>query len=171
MARTLLESGRSVVALTRADTPAAARARVLEALRVAGAGNHADCVNVVHGDLCDGPVIAAVAGSCRGISRIVHCAGALEFREEFAELDQRVNVQGTANMLRLAEALRVPCCHFSTAYIAGRRPGRALESEIDVGQEFSNPYESSKCRAELLVRDWSRRTGLSAFLFRPGIVV
>ena len=46
-----------------------------------------------------------------------------------------------------------------------------LESEIDVGQEFSNPYESSKCRAELLVRDWSRRTGLSAFLFRPGIVV
>ena len=106
MARTLLESGRSVVALTRADTPAAARARVLEALRVVGAGDYADRVNVVHGDICDGHVIAAAAGSCRGISRIVHCAGALEFREEFAELDQRVNVQGTANMLRLAETLQ-----------------------------------------------------------------
>jgi predicted RND superfamily exporter protein len=72
---------------------------------------------------------------------------------------------------RLAETLHVPFCHFSTAYIAGRRQGRVRESEIDVGQRFNNPYESSKCRAELFVRDWSLRTGLAAFIFRPSIVV
>ncbi len=171
MARTLLESGRSVIALTRADTPGAARTRVLEVLRVVGVGDCEGYVGVLPGDICDAHAMEAAAGSCRGVSCIVHCAGALEFREEFAELDQRVNVHGTANLLRLAETLHVPFCHFSTAYIAGRRPGRVLESEIDVGQGFNNPYESSKCQAELLVRDWSRWTGLAAFIFRPSIVV
>jgi len=171
MARTLLESGRSVVALTRADTSLAAKARVLEALCIVAAGAQADHVDVLHGDLCDGPAMEAAAGSCQGVSCIIHCAGAMEFRAECAELDQQVNVQGTANMLRLAEALHVPFCHFSTAYIAGRRQGRVLESEIDVGQRFNNPYESSKCQAELLIRDWSLRTGLSAFILRPSIVV
>ncbi len=171
MARTLLENGRSVVALTRADTHHAARARALEALRLVGAGDCANGVDVVPGDVCEGHAMQAAVGSCRDVSCIVHCAGALEFREERAELDQRVNVQGTVNLLRLAETLHVPFCHFSTAYIAGRRQGRVLESEIDVGQRFNNPYESSKCRAELLVRDWSRRTGLASFIFRPSIVV
>jgi len=32
----------------------------------------------------------------------------------------------------------------STAYIAGNRSDIALESEIDVGQTFKNPYEESK---------------------------
>jgi len=171
MARRLLESGRSVVALTREDASGAARTRVLEALRMAGAGDCGACVDVVPGDICDDRMVEAAVRSCRDVSYVVHCAGALEFREEFAELDQRVNVHGTANLLRLAEALHVPFCHFSTAYIAGRRQGRVLESEIDVGQEFNNPYESSKCRAELLVRDWSRQTGLAAFIFRPSVVV
>jgi nucleoside-diphosphate-sugar epimerase/predicted lipid carrier protein YhbT len=171
MARAILESGRSIVALTRADTPGAARNRVLEALRVVGASDCEAGVDVLHGDVCDDRVVEAAARSCRNVSCVVHCAGALEFREEFAELGQRVNVYGTANLLRLAETLHVPFCHFSTAYIAGRRQGRVLENETDVGQGFNNPYESSKCRAELLVRDWSRRTGLAAFLFRPSIVV
>lgn len=171
MARTLLESGRSVVALARADTPDAARARALGALRVVGAGDYTDHVAVLHGDVCDDRMMETAALSRRDVSCVVHCAGALEFREEFAELDQRVNVHGTANLLRLAETLHVPFCHFSTAYVAGRRQGRVLENEIDVGQGFNNPYESSKCRAELLVRDWSRRTGLAAFIFRPSIVV
>lgn len=171
MARTLLENGRSVVALARADTPDAARARALGALRVVGAGDYTDHVAVLHGDVCDDRMMETAALSRRDVSCVVHCAGALEFREEFAELDQRVNVHGTANLLRLAETLHVPFCHFSTAYVAGRRQGRVLENEIDVGQGFNNPYESSKCRAELLVRDWSRRTGLAAFIFRPSIVV
>ena len=169
MARVVLESGRSVVALGRADAHATAGTRAHRALTVVGAGRYADRVEVVQGDVCDEHVVDTVAG--RKISRVIHCAGALEFREEFAGLDERVNVQGTAHILRLAEALRVPFCHFSTAYIAGRRQERVLESEIDVGQDFNNPYESSKCLGELLVRDWSQRTQLPAFIFRPSIVV
>ncbi len=171
MARVILENGRQVLALTRADTQAAAEARVQNALAVVGADQYTDRVEVMRGDICDDHLAEALAGHCRDVSCVVHCAGALEFREEYAELDRRVNVQGTANVLRLAEELRVPFCHFSTAYIAGRRQGQVFENEIDVGQEFNNPYESSKCQAELLVRDWTQRTGLAAFVLRPSIVV
>jgi len=171
MARAILESDRHILALTRADSAVAAQDRTLNALRVVGADRYADRVNVVRGDICTDAATNVLSEPCGSVARIVHCAGALEFRPEFEELDRRVNVQGTANMLRLAEELRVPFYHFSTAYIAGRRQGLVLESEIDVGQEFNNPYESSKCRAELLVREWSKRTGLAAFVFRPSIVV
>jgi len=105
------------------------------------------------------------------ISRIVHCAGVVEFGQEFAALSHRVNVEGTAKLLALAERLRVPFCHFSTAYVAGDRRGPVYENEIRVGQRFHNPYESSKFQAELLVQDWANRTGLDAFVFRPSIVV
>jgi len=171
MARIVLESNRSVIALTRANSPAAARTRVFDALRTVGADRYEDRVDVICGDICEAPPSEAVTGRCRGLSGVVHCAGALEFRAEFAELDHRVNVRGTATMLTLAEALHVPFCCFSTAYIAGRRQGRVLESELDVGQDFNNPYESSKCRAEQLVRAWAKRTHLPAFVFRPSIVV
>ena len=43
--------------------------------------------------------------------------------------------------------------HVSTAYVAGNRPDLAMESEIDVGQTFKNPYEESKCRSELIVAE------------------
>jgi nucleoside-diphosphate-sugar epimerase/predicted lipid carrier protein YhbT len=95
----------------------------------------------------------------------------LEFGPEFAGLNHRVNVAGTANLLKLAETLKVPFCHFSTAYVAGKRRGRVFEEELDTGQEFHNTYESSKAQAEKLVQDWAVRTGLRSFIFRPSIVV
>ena len=101
----------------------------------------------------------------------MHCAGVVDFGQELAALSHRVNVEGTANLLTLAERLRVPFCHFSTAYIAGDRQGQVFEHETYTGQQFHNPYESSKCLAEMLVQDWTMRTGLDAFVFRPSIVV
>jgi thioester reductase-like protein len=86
-------------------------------------------------------------------------------------LSHRVNVEGTAHLLTLAGTLRVPFCHFSTAYIAGDRRGRVFEHETSVGQQFHNPYESSKCQAEILVQEWATRTGLDTFVFRPSIMV
>ncbi len=167
VAETILEYGGGIIAIVRAGTPYAAAARVRSALAVVGADKHADRIHVVCGDICGDRLIQ----KGMEISRIVHCAGVVEFGQEFADLSHRVNVEGTANLLTLAERLRVPFCHFSTAYIAGDRLGRVYENDICVGQQFHNSYESSKCQAELLVRDWAIRTGLDAFVFRPSIVV
>jgi nucleoside-diphosphate-sugar epimerase/predicted lipid carrier protein YhbT len=171
MARTILEDGGRIVAIVRADTASAAAARVRGALAVVGAGGYADRVQAVCGDIGDEGLVERLASGQQETARIVHCAGIVEFGQEFAALSRRVNVEGTAGLLRLAERLRVPFCHFSTAYIAGDRRGRVFEREADVGQEFHNPYEASKCQAESLVREWAQRTGLAAFVLRPSIVV
>ncbi len=167
VANTILEDGGRIVAVVRADSESTAAARVRSALAIVGADEYANHVHAVCGDICDDE---RIQGGME-ISRVVHCAGVVEFGQEFAALSHRVNVEGTANLLRLAERLRVPFCHFSTAYIAGDRQGRVFEHETNVGQQFHNPYESSKCQAEILVQDWANRTGLDAFVFRPSIVV
>jgi thioester reductase-like protein/predicted lipid carrier protein YhbT len=171
VATTILEDDGRIVALVRANTASAAAARVREALAVVGAQGRADRVRPVCGDICDRELAEHSVWKQAAISRIVHCAGVVDFGQEFATLSHRVNVEGTANLLRLAEKLRVPFCHFSTAYVAGNRQGRVFEHETCVGQQFHNPYESSKCQAEMLAQDWAMRTGLDAFVLRPSIVV
>ncbi len=171
VAKTILEDGGEIIAIVRAGTPSAAGVRAREALAVVGAAGHTDRVHAICGDICDDGLAGRLVQGGMDVSCIVHCAGVVEFGQEFADLSHRVNVEGTANLLRLAEKLRVPFCHFSTAYIAGDRRGRVYEDEICVGQQFHNPYESSKFQAELLVRNWAMRTGLDAFVFRPSIVV
>jgi thioester reductase-like protein/predicted lipid carrier protein YhbT len=171
VAATILQDGGRIVALVRADTPSVAAARVREALAVVGADGHAERVQAICGDICDGRLMPHLVRGGTEISRIVHCAGVVKFAQEYAGLSHRVNVEGTAHLLTLAERLRVPFGHFSTAYLVGDRQGRVYENEVRAGQRFHNPYESSKCRAELLVQDWAARTGLDAFVFRPSIVV
>lgn len=171
MARTILERGGHIVAVVRADTDEAAWIRAKEAFEVVGADRYRGHLEVIHGDICDSNLATRLAANPDGLSLIVNCAGVLEFGQEYDELNRRVNVQGTANLLHLAKTLSIPFCHFSTAYIAGRRQGRVLENEIDIGQEFHNPYEFSKCQAELLIRKWTDETQLDAFVFRPSIVV
>jgi nucleoside-diphosphate-sugar epimerase len=83
-----------------------------------------------------------------------------------------MNVDGTRHVLELVT--RTPTRrlqHVSTAYIAGNRSGLVLESEINVGQTFKNPYEESKCGAELLVADAHRRGEAVASVYRPSIVI
>jgi long-chain acyl-CoA synthetase len=85
-----------------------------------------------------------------------------------------VNVEGTRRLLDLAEL----CVrrgglqrfgHVSTAYVAGTHQGEFGEGDLDVGQDFRNPYERSKFEAEQLVR--GHRGRLPVQVFRPSIVV
>lgn len=89
------------------------------------------------------------------IDKIVHGAASIKFDEAVAEETRYINVDGTNNVLRLAEELGVHDFHFlSTAYVAGS--ARVFtETDFDVGQTTRNAYESSKFSAERLVRDWS----------------
>jgi thioester reductase-like protein len=84
---------------------------------------------------------------------------------------RRVNVEGTRNVLELAQ--RAPRLarlnHFSTALVSGDRAGVILEDELAMGQRFHNAYEESKHEAELLVR--RAQAELPATIYRPSIVI
>ena len=101
---------------------------------------------------------------------IVHCAALTKFDAEPA-LAHAVNVVGTQNVVALAQAGRMRAggtrlLHVSTAYVNGGLGGIVLEGDRPEGP-FTNAYEASKARAELVVAD----AGLEAVIVRPSIVL
>lgn len=84
---------------------------------------------------------------------------------------EQVNVQGTANVVALAEASTAleRLVHFSSAYVSGDRTGVILEDELEEGQRFKNAYEATKYQAEVLVERAKRR--VPSTVIRPGAVV
>lgn len=87
------------------------------------------------------------------------------------ELAQRVNVEGTGNVLELClQAKRLERLNYvSTAYVAGDRHGVVYEHELSLGQGFKNHYESTKFQAELWVHELTHRVPTT--IHRPAIVV
>ena len=87
------------------------------------------------------------------------------------EIAQRVNVDGTGNVLELcASCERLQRLNYvSTAYVAGDRIGVVYEHELVLGQGFKNHYESTKFQAELWVRD--AMDAVPVTIYRPAIVV
>jgi thioester reductase-like protein len=85
------------------------------------------------------------------------------------DLAQRVNVEGTRNVVRfLAECPRLERLHYvSTCYVSGTATGLFRETDLDVGQGFKNHYEETKFLAEVEVAG----SGLPATIYRPSIVV
>src|SRR5262245_8418386 len=96
-----------------------------------------------------------------------HCAASLSFTEDERNEIFRMNVDGTRHVLEIVERTRSKRLHHvSTAYVAGVRDV-ASESEINAGQTFRNPYEESKCRAEMLVREQHANRSVVATVYRP----
>jgi thioester reductase-like protein len=87
------------------------------------------------------------------------------------EIAQRVNVDGTGNVLELCEACTQlgRLNYVSTAYVAGERHGVVYEHELIMGQGFKNHYESTKFQAEVWVREMVDRVPTT--IYRPAIVV
>ncbi|MFL6256424.1 MAG: SDR family oxidoreductase [Pyrinomonadaceae bacterium] len=86
------------------------------------------------------------------------------------EVGLRVNVEGTRNVNRFA--LRLPKLkryhYVSTCYVAGRRTGLILESELRHEAGFRNFYEETKYLAELEVE--ALKSELPVTIHRPSVV-
>jgi thioester reductase-like protein len=87
------------------------------------------------------------------------------------KIAQRVNVEGTGNVLDFCAACKQleRLNYVSTAYVAGDRTGVVYEHELVLGQGFKNHYESTKFQAELWVREMFDRVPTT--IYRPAIVV
>ena len=170
----LLEDGHHVTALARGSKSSSARERVEEVLRDIGTTN-VENLDVLEGDISQPGLGLNKSATGRVVSstdEVWHCAASLSFLEEDRKDIFRMNVGGTRHVLELVE--RIPgrrLQHVSTAYIAGSRSDVALETEINVGQTFKNPYEESKCEAEILIGDAHRQDRIAASVYRPSIVI
>ena len=106
----------------------------------------------------------------KDVRRVYHLAAIYDLAVP-VEAAQRVNVDGTGNVLELCAAAKglERLAYVSTAYVAGMRRGVVYEHELVMGQDFKNHYESTKFQAEVWVRE--RMDEIPTTILRPAIVV
>ena len=124
-------------------------------------------ITVVDGDVVTiDPEQLAADPRMSGIDEVFHCAADVNLGKDPTGKTFRINFNGTQNIVRLAQLLKVSAIHYvGTAYIAGKLVGTAIENNpVDSG--FNNPYEESKFKAEMLVRN----SGIPFSIYRPAIV-
>ena len=101
---------------------------------------------------------------------VFHLAAAYDL-EVSKDIAYQVNLEGTKNVNELARSM--PDLrrynYVSTCYVAGKRKGRILESELGHEAGFRNFYEETKCLAEMEVE--KLKGDLSVTIFRPSVVV
>jgi thioester reductase-like protein len=105
------------------------------------------------------------------LSCIYHAAAYLSFKMDQRAKSILANVEGTRNILRLAEASRAHLFHVSTAYLSGETTGRIRERELKEPLAWRNPYEETKFIAEREVHSTCQQKKLSYTVFRPAILI
>ena len=102
-------------------------------------------------------------------TRVFHLAAVYDLAVA-RELATKVNVDGTRNVSSFARSLpRLRHFHHvSTCYVAGKREGRILETELKHDAGFRNFYEESKYLAEFEVESLKR--DLPVTIHRPAVV-
>ena len=174
LASRLLLEGHRVGVLVRESKGVSARERIESVLQDIGAQNM-DALEVFEGDISVpnlGLSDSALNRAAGSTAEVWHCAASLSFLPEDRDEIFKMNVGGTRNILDFVE--RTPTRrlhHVSTAYVAGNRPDLALETDINVGQTFKNPYEESKCESEILVAEAHKHGRAVASVYRPSIVI
>jgi thioester reductase-like protein len=104
------------------------------------------------------------------VGEVHHLAAIYDLAVPF-DIAQRVNVDGTGNVLEFCRACKgFRQLHYvSTAYVAGNRTGVVYEHELFLGQGHKNHYEATKFQAEVWVREEMHRVPTT--IYRPAIVV
>lgn len=154
-AEAALVAGHAVTGLYRSDR-AASRQQRIALLRARGA-------RLVQGDILDESTMREAAA---GAQCVCHVAAAFNEASADETQFQRVNVEGTATVLRAAAqagARRIVLC--STAGIYGQRLA-GVTDERSVPRPW-NAYERSKLAGEQRLREEAARLGLEYAIVRP----
>jgi nucleoside-diphosphate-sugar epimerase len=82
-----------------------------------------------------------------------------------------INVKGTQRVLDLVSILNLrEFIYIGTAFSCGMEVGEIQPDSINQNNLFRNPYESSKLKSELLVRDFFRNKAMKFRVFRPSVL-
>lgn len=102
-------------------------------------------------------------------TRVFHLAAVYDLAVP-EDVALRVNVGGTRNVIALGRSLPhlKQFHHVSTCYVAGKREGAILETELRHDAGYRNYYEESKYLAELEVD--SAKADLPVTIHRPSVV-
>ena len=126
---------------------------------------------IVEGDISE-PGLALTAADHlvqKQTTRVFHLAAVYDLAVP-QNLALRVNAGGTRNVVELARSMPHlrQFHHVSTCYVAGKREGVILETELRHDAGYRNYYEESKYLAELEVE--TAKSELPVTIHRPAVV-
>lgn len=107
----------------------------------------------------------------RSVTHVIHTAADWSLKSSLEEL-QKINVQGTQNVLKLAQLAHEDqglerFSHVSTAYVAGGKMGTVSEDSLTSEYGFLSNYEKTKFESEIEVR----KSDFDVSIFRPSMIV
>jgi nucleoside-diphosphate-sugar epimerase len=122
---------------------------------------------------CDVTDIVGLEEAMRGVTHVIHCAAMVSFHPRDYDRMQRVNVEGTANVVNLAldEGVK-KCIHVSSIAAFGRSPERHHLTEASpwVSSKANTRYAISKYQSEQEV--WrAHAEGLPVAVVNPSMVI
>ncbi len=136
-------------------------------------GTPLECFVIVEGDITE-PQLGITDADLETIqfetTSIFHLAAAYDLAVA-KDTAFRVNFQGTKNVNDLACSVKdlARYNYVSTCYVAGRREGLILETELEHNAGFRNHYEETKYLAEMEVE--ALKSHLPVTIYRPSVVV
>jgi nucleoside-diphosphate-sugar epimerase len=135
-------------------------------------GTASDRFQIVEGDITQenlGMAGAELETARRETTTLFHLAAIYDLAVE-RNLAMRVNVEGTRNVNSFAKTIRNPgrYHYVSTCYVAGKRKGLIMETELRHDAGFRNHYEETKYAAELEVE--ALKSELPVTIHRPAVV-
>jgi long-chain acyl-CoA synthetase len=105
------------------------------------------------------------------LTHVIHTAADWSLKSSLEKL-QKINVQGTQNVLKLAQLANKDhglerFSHISTAYVAGGKMGTVCEDSLTSEYGFLSDYEKTKFESEVEVR----KSSFDISIFRPSMIV
>jgi thioester reductase-like protein len=169
-----LRKGHQPIALMRDADVVTARQRLATVLDLAGMSGGEDRVEIVLGDSSESNLGLSKLESERllaNLDSMIHCAACTSFSGNDDDQVLTTNIGGVRHILELLDGTDVSLYHVSTAYVAGQRQGRVLETDLEHDEAYTNTYEESKNEAEQLVRKAFSTGRIKGSVFRPAIIV
>ena len=122
---------------------------------------------------CDFLDLPTLEEAFEGIEYVYHCAAKVSFNPSDKKLVQKVNPEGTSNVVNLCSAFNIKkLVHVSSVATVGESKNRSLITEKDTW-EFNNAqsaYAISKYQSEMEV--WRAiAEGLNAIIVNPSVIL
>ncbi|MCB1777410.1 MAG: SDR family oxidoreductase, partial [Candidatus Competibacteraceae bacterium] len=134
-------------------------------------GQNADRTVPIIGDLAQprlGVADGDLARLTGQIDHLFHLAAIYDLKAS-AEIQEKVNIQGTRHVVAFAETVEAGCFHLTSSIAAaGLYEGVFREDMFDEAEALDNPYYRTKHQSEGIVRYECARPWR---IYRPGVVV
>jgi nucleoside-diphosphate-sugar epimerase len=130
-------------------------------------GEHGKDIRFIQGDITD---FDSVVDAMRGCDAVIHAAGFTRLWDRDRKLFFRINVVGTKNVLEAATYHNIQKLVFtSSCAVLGPSRHFPVTEETLRSTPFENDYETSKFRAEELVKTYAAK-GMDAVIVSPSRV-